>query len=149
MSNIDANLANKAITIEHLNYLPPQASSVDLPSLPERTSPFPFHPKDSRFHYTKSITPTVLTVCRFGFPDETGQFPITPARMNLYTKYHVKFKCTIGSQHSGNEYALNRRDDSYIWWNTEGDRRRYGQVVLFAEAHTWQPIAIVKPSISV
>lgn len=159
MSNIDANLANKAITLEHLNHLPLQEPLVDLTSLPDRTMPFPYHPDDPRLQFKGIITHTILDVCKKGFYDESGRFPIVARNLKAFTKYHVRWKCTVGSQHSGNEYALNRRDDSYIWWDFREEAngpnntkilgeivgRRYGQVVLFAEAYSWPAIAVVRP----
>jgi hypothetical protein len=147
MSNIDANLANRAIAMECLHYLPKQDTLYSPPLVPGYTEAFPFPPTDTRSSYT-NCTPTVLDIIRNAYPDDSegGDYPITAGRVKLFTKFHLRWKCTIGSVHSQNRLARNRRDDSYIWWNKRnGTGREYGKVELFAMAYTYEAIAIVKP----
>ena len=57
----------------------------------------------------------------------------------------------LGSSFDKNR-AINRRDDSYVWFHsfkkTRGHTqktKRYGRVVWFAECCDWDPVALVIP----
>jgi len=47
MSNINANLANRAISLEYIYTLPPQQPLYDLNTILDRDYPFPSPPNDS------------------------------------------------------------------------------------------------------
>jgi len=59
MSNINANLANRAISIEYIHTLPPQQLLYDLNTIPNREHPFPSPPLDLASQY-RTVTAAVL-----------------------------------------------------------------------------------------
>ena len=143
MSDMDGNLAQRALMKEQLNYLPQQESLYTTASTPKWDAPFPFAPTNSLFS-SKKGTPTIIEALKRRFPDDTGEFPISVKKVKLTTKFHLRWKTSIGCANSHNIARRNRRDDSYIWWNSP-DGRRFGQVVIFAQAYTWEEGLIVKP----
>jgi hypothetical protein len=134
MLNIDANLANKVITAEHLNHLPPTDLLYTPSSLPKHDEPYPFAASE-RIEYRKKPPSDVLKALRHRFRAARLTYPVKEGDdLVLWTKYHLRWKCSIGSVYSQNKRATFRRDDSYIWWK-EPHGRRYGQVVIFANIY--------------
>jgi hypothetical protein len=152
MSNIDGNLANRAIKLEHLNHLPQRPPLYSPASIPPRTASFPFPSADKRMVQHEAPTPTVLDCIQRALPLDP-QFPITYDSVKLYKKFHKEWHVSIGSIASQNPLATHRRDDSYIWWDRKdklgNNKRYYGQVVIFGMAYTWDAVAVVKSFTSV
>ena len=146
MSNIDVNLANRAITLEHLNHLPHDEPPS---STPGPYDEYPSAPDANTFKTAiyKDAVPAhweELLVGAFG--DFRGRYPdiaLDGEEVRLWKKYYVKHRCTVGSQHSKNDQITNQRDDTYIWW-LEDEQRQYGQVVIFAEVYNWEPVALIR-----
>jgi hypothetical protein len=143
MSDIDANLANKCITLEHLNHLPPTERLLEPQKLPGADEVFPQAPDDS-LQYKKPLSNRQMDLLRRRFRSFRHEYPVEEQHIIKWKKYHVKWKCSVGSSHSLTN-RIHQRDDSYIWWETEGGRRRYGQVVVFCNFWSWEAIAIVRP----
>jgi hypothetical protein len=166
MSNIDADIATKAATMEHLNHLPPRRNLCESQyPPPDWDSDFPMPPQDSRMEYTADVSkdskrdkikkggPWVsgtqrgkawLRLLRNKYGGAGDQYKVKRDKVVYWKKYHICHKCFVGSEESQNALLMNRRDDSYIWW-VVGGRRRYGRVVIFAVVYDWEPVAIVKP----
>ena len=157
MSNIDIDIANKAVVLEHLNHLPPPRQLHVLRQPLGWNAKYPQPPEDVRMKYTKDIKHTKtgnLTVESIRARETTSRWvnllqhffrdTATREELVLWKKYHIRHKCFVGSKESQNNLALNRRDDSFVWWE-EGGSRRYGQVVIFATLSDWEPVAIVRP----
>jgi hypothetical protein len=125
MSNIDANLANRVITLEYLYHLPHDEPP---PSAPGPYNKYPSAPNANSFKTAvyKDAVPAhweELLVGAFGA--FRGRYPeITPdgEEVKLWRKYYVKYRYTIGSQYSKNDQITNQRDDTYIWWLEDGQR---------------------------
>ena len=145
MSNIDMDLANKVITLEHLNHLPQRAPLYTSSSETGPKEDYPLPPNDDRMEYKGKIVPEWLKVLQHFFRVQQEEFPVK-GNIVLWRKYHIRYKCLVGSLQSLNKQAINLRDDSYVWWEIERSGvRRYGQVVIFAIVHDWEPVAVVKP----
>lgn len=145
MSNIDANLANKCITLEHLNHLPSTQPLLEPSKLPGPDDTFPQHPNDERLKYKTVLSMRQMDLLRARFQAFQHQYPIDESHIVKWRKYHVRWKCFVGSSLSQTN-RIHQRDDSYIWWNADnGRRRRYGQAVVFCEVWDWETIVIVRP----
>ncbi len=146
MSNIDTNIANRVVTLEHLNLLP-------------HTEPYTFD-SDPDFEYPSAPNPKIFKAAIYNHPvpaqweeilkvrfgDFRRTYPhIRPdgEEVTLWRKYYVKQRCTVGSIYSKNDQITNRRDDTHIWW-LEGGKRQYGQVTIFAEVYDYEPIALIR-----
>ena len=146
MSDIDTNLANRAISMECIHTLPPQPPLYDLSTIPNRDHPFPSPPLDTSSEY-RIVTPAVLALARSAYPDQTPEqnFPISAARLKLFRRFYLRWKCTIGSEQAQNRQIQHRRDDSYVWWYTRDRRQKmFGRVVIYVIAYTYKAIAVVK-----
>ena len=139
MSNIDMNLANRVVTLEHLNHLIPE-NRLTLPtSLPAYNAKYPLPPMDPRMQLPSgTLTPIMLKVLIFR--DYKDRFPITYHNVVMFKKYHTAWKCFVGSEYSQRNLTGPRRDDSFIWWMKPASRsrpalRRFGQVVLFCHVY--------------
>jgi len=162
MSNIDADLANKALISEHLNHLPNSKpdeedesdeddESGDTPRVLKSTYPRPLFAKGLRIR--TPITAHWYKLIRGYFAKDIPQWPFTDVDITLWKKYCLREGCTIGSDSETN-CAVNRRDDNCIWYwqitKNQGGRitkrvKKWGQVVVFIEVLNWEAVAIVKP----
>lgn len=143
MSNIDTDLANKVIIMEHLNHLPPQEPLYQVSHLPRYNETYPLPPTDERLKYKYSIPTDWLRLLRSRFQAHAAHYPINANNIILWQKYHVRYKCFVGSESSQRCTVMNCGDDSYIWWQA-GGVRQYGRVIIFAIVYDWEPIAVVR-----
>jgi hypothetical protein len=110
-SDIDANLASRVFTLEHFNYLPPQEALYSATSSPDYNAPFPFPPTDKSMLSRAHPSASVLELVRVAYP-ESPDFPITTNTIRQFKKFHVAWKCTIGTVTSQDVLSKDRRDDS-------------------------------------
>jgi hypothetical protein len=90
MSNMDANLANKVITAEHLNHLPPTDLLYTPSSLPKHDEPFPFAAGE-RMEYRKKPPSDVLKALRHRFRAARLIYSVKEGDdLVLWTKYHLR-----------------------------------------------------------
>lgn len=148
MSNIDMDLANRSIIMEHLNHIAGDHKPLHEPATkpPPFNATYPRPPKDKRSQYTNLMPKEWRTLLRRRFADSQRMYPIETRNKSVrfFGKYHIRFRCLVGSQVGQATAAFNSRDDSFIWWWRSG-RRRYGRVVVFAHCWDWEPVAIVRP----
>lgn len=157
MSNIDADLANKALISEHLNHIPnskiPAEEDEDNVSNEPTAFPHPSRAKGTRI--CKTITHQQLQLVRGVFHSTLREYPINSMDTKLWKRYCLREDCTIGSE-SQTTRAINRRDDSFVWYwhefrNREGrvykaSEKKFGQVVVFIDPpHQWEPVALIRP----
>ena len=114
MSNIDMDLANKVLTMENLNYLPPQAPLYQTTVFPDRDQEFPQPPQDLRLMVKRAIQIDWLEFLRSLYKAEKQRFPIEPDIVILWKKYHIRYGCFVGSKLSQNTNTISNRDDSFI-----------------------------------
>jgi hypothetical protein len=139
--NIDAEMANKATLNECLNHFPPTVPLFEPSRKPSYDAQYPHQPTDKRMLNSRPATPEVQKLLRSYYREFRKDYPIVSQHIVQWKKYWVYYDCYIGSQQSQRQAS---RDDSYIWWQRDGERQ-YGQVVVFVEAYDWEAIAIVKP----
>ena len=108
MSNIDGNLANRAITLEHLNHLPQRPPLYSPASIPPRTASFPFPSTDKKMVQHEAPTPTVLECIQRALPLDP-QFLITYDSIKLCNKFHREWHVSIGSIASQNYTPVRRQ----------------------------------------
>ena len=151
MSNMDMDLANRSIMMEHLNHLAVDFEELHTPlsGPPSRTDTYPRAPGDRSLEYGRSGNELINDWRRLlvgMFPGSQQEFPINyqNGRTRLWKKYYLRHRYQIGSEESQATAPFNSRNDSYVWWY-EGTRRRYGLVEIFAECWDWEAMAIVKP----
>jgi len=138
------NIAHRMITIEHLNHLP----TPGLLNEPNQTDlseganyPFPSYPASN-----KLLTLHILRLLHIRFRADAEKHPIQPVgeHLQVYAKYHPRWRLSYGSAVSQRGLVLHRRDDSYISW-TYRNTTRYGRVELFCQAYDWDYVAVVRP----
>ena len=164
MSNIDADLANKVyfysfepfqrsneqqcIVMECLNHFPPHQALHTPNSHPDRYAIFPLPPNDPNLMLRVASAVFSRPWLRLLQQHYAGApNAVSPEAIVLWKKYHAKYQCFVGSHESQLAAYGNRREDCYIWW-LEGNRRRYGKVMIFAEVLKelgYTPLAIIKP----
>jgi hypothetical protein len=147
MSDVDTEMANKATLMECLNHLPPAEYLGQVSKNPTYTDEFPHPPPDNRMAYSKRPPPEWLSLLRNYYKKDKEYdlktYPITPEHLHLWKKYWIRYGCFVGSDQSQKQ---THRDDSYVWWERgNSGKREFGQVLIFAIAHDWEAIAIVKP----
>jgi hypothetical protein len=150
MSNIDMNLALRVITLEHTNHLFLRRSLLPNDDNDGESNDLCWNSTYPRpgVAFLGEISPTILKLLRARFWHDRLEFPVKLDRIAAYQKYHLKWRLSIGSQYSQSEYAINRRDDSYITWRlaTQPDSAlQYARVVLFVHLYDWEAIAIIQP----
>jgi hypothetical protein len=143
MSNIDMNIANRMITIEHLNHLP-RPGFLKEPQQRDLSEgadyPFASCPGNRSL-----LTPYMLQLLQIRFRAYTDQWPILPTgkHLQVWAKHHPRWRLSYGSALSQRGLVLNRRDDSYIYWQYK-NITRYGRVELFCQAYNWEEVAFVR-----
>lgn len=162
-SNLDADLANKAMISEHLNHILnskiPESDDDcndddDEPDVRIDRNTFPRAPRAKGLRIrNKEISPPQLALVQASFSDYNEEFPFGAAETKIWKKYCVREGLTVGAIEQTN-LAVNRRDNTHVWFKYEVTNRlgrvvqrgkRFGVVILFAEALTWEAIAIIKP----
>ena len=159
MVQIDTNLANSVISLEHQNWLYLRyrlKSQLELGvddneeqfSAGKRlqwNSHFPLPGAD----YNGEISTAILKLLKHKFRfEDLNTYPVVLNRLSAYKKYHIRWRFTAGSAQSYTQSASNRRDDSWVTWREARKLRespiQYGQIVVYLHFYTWR-VAIIKP----
>lgn len=144
MSQIDMSLANKVITLEHLNHLPPITPLVPLEV--SRPGPEAEFPQPGAFYKKQKLTDPFLRLLQARFYADIREWPVTSAVVKQHKKYHIRWRLSVGSVVSQDNLSIYRRDDSYIWWKTNerNSKKRYGRVEVFCDVYNWEGVAVVR-----